>query len=322
MQLVLSRKDELPAFLSGGVLAIGNFDGVHVGHRAVLARARDLAKEQGVPFGIMSFEPHPRVFFQPTLKLMRLTPQPLKEKLFSAMGAAYAAILPFDGDLSQLTAEEFLQDLVIGQLKAAHVVVGFDFHFGKGRGGSPSFLTGWGAENGRGVSVVTAKEEGEGVISSSRIRAHLAKGEVEAANQLLGYRFVVEGVVSHGAKRGRELGFPTANIALPEETNEGLAHGIYAVRLKTGDALYNGVASFGRRPQFDNGAPLCEVYLFGFDGDLYGAEVACELIAFLRGEEKFASVEALIAQMHQDCTEAKAAIERAKTPSFLERGQI
>lgn len=315
MHVIRSLNDPLPGQTRDSVLAIGNFDGVHRGHQHVLARARALARRKGATFGVMSFEPHPRSFFAPDRPLFRLSPEPVKLQLFEAMGADYAVILPFGPRLAGMEPGAFLQEIVVDGLGAGHVVVGFDFHFGAGRRGSPDFLRAWGGERGLGVTVVEAREEGGEVISSSRIREALAWGDVATANRLLGYRWFVRGEVIHGDKRGRDLGYPTANMALPPET--GLAHGIYGVRVLVDGRLHGGAASFGRRPQFDNGRVLLETYIFDFSGDLYGRDISIEFIARLRPEARFESVEALVAQMQRDCAAARQAIARAEGASIL-----
>ena len=316
MQLLTSKTDFLAPQWANNVLAIGNFDGVHLGHRAVLRQAKARAQHKNCAFGVLSFEPHPRSFFQPDTPLFRLTPPAQKARLFELMGADFTALLPFDQDLASLEAADFLAELVRGWLQAAHIVVGFDFHFGKGRGGSPAYLADWGAQNSVGIDVVAAETALNAPVSSSRIRKALLEGDVALANGLLGYRYNFTSVVEHGAKRGRELGFPTANLALPDMPS--LKHGIYAVRAKLNGQIIQGVASFGRRPQFDNGAPLFEVYLFDFQGDVYGQTMQVELAAFLRPEAKFAGVEALIAQMRQDCVAAKAKLASDTVPSLYD----
>lgn len=319
MQTVRTRDENLAKNLAQGVVAIGNFDGVHKGHRHVLSRARNLARENDVAFGVMSFEPHPRAFFSGGKAFFRLTPEVTKLRLFEHLGADFSAILSFDAAFSATSAEDFLQNLVKDWLRASHVVVGFDFHFGHKRAGTPEFLTRWGAQNGLGTTVVPALLDHETPVSSSRIRAALGEGDIKTANALLGYRWFVTSEVIHGAKRGRTLGYPTANMALGEETN--LATGVYAVRVEVEGKLYGGAASFGRRPQFDNGAVLLETYLFNFSGDLYGKEISVEFVARLRGEERFESVEALISQMQDDCAAAKVLIGSDGVPSILE-GQM
>ncbi|MGG2476557.1 bifunctional riboflavin kinase/FAD synthetase, partial [Rhizobium sp. BR5] len=249
------KKEPLPEALRGGVIAIGNFDGVHRGHRAVLDRALELAEARGVPALVLTFEPHPRSVFRPETPVFRLTPAPLKARILEAIGFRSVIEYPFDREFSQRSAEEFVQSILIDWLGASAVVTGFDFHFGKGREGGPAFLMEAGKRHGFDVTLVDAfRDEGADVVSSSRIRPLLCEGDVAGAAGLLGYRFTVESEVIGGQKLGRTLGYPTANMALAPETE--LKAGIYAVRFRRPDgAIRDGVASFGYRPTVtDNGA--------------------------------------------------------------------
>ncbi|MCO5145190.1 MAG: bifunctional riboflavin kinase/FAD synthetase [Aquamicrobium sp.] len=309
----------LPAPFRGGVVAIGNFDGVHRGHQAVLDCALDKARALGVPALVLTFEPHPRQLFRPDVPLFRITPAPMRARLLGAMGFGAVVEQPFDRDFSCLPAEEFVARILVADLGIAHVVTGYDFHFGKDRQGTPQFLIEAGERLGFGVSRVEAFcDEGADAVSSSRIRSLLAEGDVAAAAGLLGYRYTVEAEIAHGQKLGRTLGFPTANMALPEGTD--LAHGIYAVRLRRENgALHDGVASFGRRPTVtENGAPLLETYLFDFSGDLYGETACVSFFGFLRGEEKFDGLDALVARMRQDEAEARALLAGVRPLSPLD----
>lgn len=306
--------EELPENLRGGVVAIGNFDGVHRGHRAVLDRALDEAKRLGAPALVLTFEPHPRKLFRPDLPLFRLTPPAMKARLIEGCGFDAMVEQRFDRALADLTAEEFVKDILVERLGIRHAVTGFDFHFGKARGGGPAYLMEAGDLHGFGVTLVDAfRDEGAEIVSSSRIRELLATGEVAEAAGLLGYRFAVEGEVIGGKKLGRTLGYPTANMALPDDV--GLAHGIYAVRFRRADGtLHDGVASFGRRPTVtQDGVPLLETFLFDFSGDLYGEICRVSFFAYLRGEEKFNGLDALVTQMKRDEEEARAAM-MAATP--------
>ncbi|XHC00748.1 bifunctional riboflavin kinase/FAD synthetase [Nitratireductor sp. ac15] len=309
----------MPAPLRGGVVAIGNFDGVHRGHQSVLEPALEIARRDNVPALVLTFEPHPRQVFRPDVPLFRLTPAPMKAALLGALGFDAVVEQQFDRAFSGLSPQDFVQSVLVEGLGITHVVTGFDFHFGKNRGGTPELLKAAGREHGFGVTVVDAyADEGGAVISSSRIRGLLGKGDVAEATGLLGYRYTVEAEVTGGQKLGRTLGFPTANMALPPET--GLSHGIYAVRFRRADGrLYNGVASFGRRPTVtEEGAPLLETFLFDFDGDLYGEVCSVSLFSFLRGEEKFDGLEALVAQMKSDEAEARALLAEVKPMSALD----
>ena len=307
----LADPAELPEALKHGVVAIGNFDGVHRGHQSVLAAAHDEAARRHVPLICLTFEPHPRSVFQPDHPVPRLTPAPMKARLLDAMGFDAVVEYPFDREFAAQSAEAFVQHVLVEKFGAKHVVVGFDFQFGARRLGTPAFLAGAGAMHGFGVTVVEALNDAEGgVVSSSRIRSALLAGRVDAAADLLGYRWTIEAPVSAGAQIGRTLGYPTANMAF--ESDDLLGHGIYAVRFRRADGtLYDGVASYGRRPTFDNGAALFETYLFDFSGDLYGEIAEVSLFAFLRGEEKFDSVEALVVQMDRDAAEARRVLAAA-----------
>jgi riboflavin kinase/FMN adenylyltransferase len=294
------------------VVVVGNFDGVHRGHQAVLSQARRIADEAGAAAFALTFEPHPRTHFRPDQPVFRLTPPAVKARVLSALGLDGMVVAAFDRGFSEQSADGFVDDVLIAALGVRHVVIGYDFHFGKARAGTPAFLTEAGARHGFGVTVVSPwKDETGGAVSATRVRDALSAGDVAAANALLGWRWQVEGEVRHGDKRGRLLGYPTANLRLPDDC--AAAHGIYAVRARVDGRLLDGVASYGRRPTFDDGAPLFEVNLFDFAGDLYGKAMAVTLVERLRGEEKFASAEALIAQMDRDAAAARA-ILAAMTP--------
>ena len=304
---VLRRADDIPLRLKGGVVAIGNFDGVHRGHQAVIGRTIELAAARNVPALALTFEPHPRAFFRPADAPFRITPEPVKLKVMGATGLDAVKLSTFDGELAGLDAEAFVQRIIAGRLGAAGVVVGFDFHFGRGRSGTPEVLLALGERHGFFVERIGAfNDEGGQLVSSSAIREALQAGDIAAANAMLGWRWFVEADVVHGDKRGRTLGFPTANMRMPADF--ALAHGVYAVRVKVDGQWRDGAANYGRRPQFDHGAPVLETHLMDFSGDLYGRPLEVEFHAFLRPELKFASVEALVDQMKLDCIEASAAI--------------
>jgi riboflavin kinase/FMN adenylyltransferase len=294
--------------LNGAVVAIGNFDGVHRGHRAVIAAALARAKTLGRPAAALTFEPHPRSFFPPNEPLFRLTDEPAKLRLLAATGLSGAIVLPFDAALARLTAEDFIAQVLVGRFAVAGVAIGFDFHFGLNRAGSPEYLAARGARLGFAVDVVPRYEDAGRPVRSGPIRAALAAGHIADANRLLGYPWFVTGEVVHGDKRGRELGYPTANLRLAPEC--ALKHGIYAVRVGIGERRYDGVASFGRRPMFDTGSVLLEVFLFDFSGDLYGAAIDVAFIDWIRPELKFDSVQALVRRMGEDVRQARAALAR------------
>ncbi len=301
-----------PPGLAGAVVALGNFDGLHRGHRGVIARAKALAARLGRPCAMLTFEPHPADFFAGRSVIFRLTPPDAKAALLERVSLNGMIILTFDKALAAVSAPDFTSKILKERLGVAGVVAGYDFCFGAKRAGTPEFLQAEGARLGFAVEIVpriTQDEEGSlDAVSSTATRAALEAGDVEQAARLLGHPYFVEGVVAHGQKLGRDLGFPTANIAL--DPSNRLKHGVYAVTLAADGVTREGVASFGRRPTFDNGPPLLEVYLFDFDGDLYGKTVEVAFYGFIRGEEKFDSVDALVAQMHQDAAQARAILAR------------
>lgn len=298
----------MPPRLAGAVAAVGNFDGLHLGHRALVAAAREAAAAAGRPSAVLTFEPHPRSYFAPERTMFRLTSEATKLAILARLGLDGVFVRRFDAHLAGLSAEAFVTDLLVRELGLAGVVVGHDFHFGQGREGTPAVMERLCRAHGltcRIVSPVCA-DAGAAPVSSSGVRAALSEGDVATANRMLGFRWFVAGEVRHGDKRGRTLGFPTANMALADSC--GLRHGIYAVRMATGEAVVPGVASYGRRPTFDDGAPLLETYLFDWSGDLYGRPVEVEFLGFIRGEERFPSAEALIARMQEDARAARALI--------------
>jgi riboflavin kinase/FMN adenylyltransferase len=298
-----------PGALKGAVLALGNFDGVHRGHRAVIGAATSRAAALGVPAAVMTFEPHPRLFFKPDEPLFRLTEEGNKLRLLAANGLDGAVVMTFDAALANLTADEFVDRILVGWLGVSGAVVGFNFHFGKGRGGSPTFLAEAGKRRGFSVDVVPVFTDGGRPVSSGPIRDALTRGHVADANEMLGYSWFVTGEVVHGDKRGRELGYPTANIRL--DPSCALRHGIYAVRVGIGGRHYDGVANFGRRPMFDTGAVLLEVFLFDFTGDLYGQTLDVAFIDWIRHELSFDTIDDLIRRMDEDSRIARAVLARA-----------
>jgi riboflavin kinase / FMN adenylyltransferase len=311
--------DRIPQALQGGVVAVGNFDGVHRGHQALLERARAQAAQLGVPAVALTFEPHPRSFFRPETPVFRLTTAAAKARLLAALGIDGLVVATFDKAFAAIAAEDFITAILCDRFALSAAVVGYDFQFGKGRSGTPEVLSEAGRRLGFSVEVVQPVGEADGTLfASTDIRRALAAGDIAHANRLLGYRWFAVSTVVTGERRGRDLGFPTANLRLAPDC--GLAHGIYAVRVETPDgAQRDGVASFGRRPTFDNGAPLLEVYLFDFAGDLYGKTLVVSFLAWLRPEQKFASADALITQMHADSAAAKAFLVAADLGSDLDR---
>jgi riboflavin kinase / FMN adenylyltransferase len=297
------------AIPKGSVVAMGNFDGVHLGHRAVIAAALQMARTHGRPALAVTFEPHPRSFFSPNSPQFRLTDEAAKLRLLAGTGLAGAVVMTFDMGRAGTTAQDFIHHDLIERLGVSGIAVGYDFHFGKGRVGSPSLLVNEAPRLGIEVDVQPHVDIAERPVSSSAIRMALAEGQIEEATAMLGGPWFIAGLVIHGEKRGRDLGYPTANIRL--DKNCGLKHGIYAVRVGRGAERFEGVASFGRRPTFDNGAPLLEIFLFDFNGDLYGAMLDVAFIAFIRDELRFDSVEKLVRQMDNDSDRARAALAAA-----------
>jgi riboflavin kinase/FMN adenylyltransferase len=314
-------RDTTPAsaIVKGAVVAMGNFDGVHLGHRVVIAAAVDMARKHGKQAYAVTFEPHPRSFFSPNTPQFRLSDETAKLRLLAGTGLDGAVVMTFDGARAGTTAQDFINHDLIERLGISGIAVGYDFHFGKGRAGSPSLLAAEAPRLGIEVHIQSHVDILDRPVSSSAIRMALAEGQMTEATAMLGAPWFISGEVIHGEKRGRDMGYPTANIRL--DKNCGLKHGIYAVRVGIGDKRIEGVASFGRRPTFDNGAPLLEVFLFDFKGDLYGQKLDVAFIGFLRDELKFDGIDALVRQMNDDSTKAKAMLAAAPD-AFPKLGQV
>lgn len=291
----------------GAVAAIGNFDGVHIGHQAVIAQARDLARARNVPLGVMTFEPHPREVFAPDAPPFRLMNAEARAHRLKKLGVDHLYELPFGPALATLSPDAFAARVIADGLGLSHVVVGSDFHFGKGRAGSPADLRDLGAQLGFGVTIADLVHTDGVEVSSTSIRHALAEGRPRDAAAMLGHWHRIEGPVLHGEKRGRDLGYPTANMSIA-----GLhppRFGVYAV---LADVLsgphagtYHGAASVGVRPMFGDNLPNIETFLFDFAGDLYGTHLSVALVDFLRPEERFDSLQGLIDQMERDCRRAR-----------------
>lgn len=303
---VVHGYSHVPITARSAVVAIGNFDGVHRGHRALIAETIRLARELGKPSGAMIFEPHPREFFQPSEPLFRLTMLNRKLALFEKLGLKVAFVQEFDQHLSRLSAHEFIERVLVAGLGVSHVIVGYDFYFGHKRGGNPQMLVEAGKAMGFGVSVIAPVAEAGEVFSSSAARVYLAQGDVKGATHVLGEPWRVSGKIIGGAKRGTGLGYPTANIPLPKGT--ALAHGIYAVRAHVDGQVHNAAAYLGTRPTFDDGMPVLEVFLIDFAGDLYGHEMDVEFVDFIREDRKFHSADDLVAQMDADVAKIRAVL--------------
>jgi len=297
----------VPAHLRGGIVALGNFDGFHLGHQAVVGRAIERARAEGRPAIVATFDPHPMRFFRPDTPPFRLTTLDQRQRLFGEAGADAMLVFGFDAALAGLSAREFADQRLIGLIGAGGVVTGADFTFGKGRDGDVTVLAALGKVLGFSTDTVRPVTDGPEPISSSRIREALQAGKPRDAAALLTRPFAIEGVVEPGAKLGRELGFPTANLQLGNYLRP--RYGIYAVRGHLPDGrILDGAANLGIRPSFDPPVELLEPYFFDFSGDLYGQTIEVELIEFIRDEAKFDSLDALKAQIAADCEAAKAAL--------------
>lgn len=294
----------LPAHLQGGIVALGNFDGFHLGHQAVVGRAIAAARAAGRPAIVATFDPHPVRLFRPDAPPFRLTTLDQRERLFGAAGADAMLVFHFDAALAALTAQEFVAQRLVGTAGIGGVVTGEDFTFGKAKGGNVAILAELGRQHGFTVETVGPVSLDGRTVSSSRIRDMLVGGKPREAARLLTRPWAIEGVVTHGAKLGRTIGYPTANIDLGNYLRP--AYGIYAVRGRLPDRrLLDGAANLGIRPSFDLPLELLEPYFFDFSGDLYGQRVEVELIDYLRPEAKFDTLEALTTQMAADCAHAR-----------------
>lgn len=300
----------LPDNVQGAVLAIGNFDGVHLGHQQVVVQARAQADKLGVPLGVMLFDPHPQQFFAPDAPPFRLTRLVTRAALLADLGVDFTLALPFDSAMAACEAEDFIRDILIGTLAVKAVAVGYDFCFGKGRKGNFTMLADYGAKLGFEATATEAvlQPGSANPYSSSAIRNHLRDGEPEAAAALMGHAFAIEAPVDKGDQRGRTIGFATANMALNDYVLPKF--GVYAVRAEILDgdhagAVLNGVANLGLRPTVGTERPRLETHLFDFDGDIYDANLRVSLLHFIRPEQKFDGLEALTAQIAKDSDKAR-----------------
>ncbi len=306
---VIHHGEEMPAELRGGIAALGNFDGYHMGHQSVGGAAIERAKAKGRPAIIATFDPHPVRHFAPHVPPFRLTTLAQRAEIFAHAGADAMLIFEFDDALAAMPAEQFVIDLLIGHLALAGVTTGPDFTFGKGRGGDTAMLTSLGEAHGMTHAAIAPVQDDHGVISSSRIRDALKAGEIAAANRMLTRPFAVRGQVQHGDKNGRQLGYPTANIDMGQYLRP--RYGIYAVRGRLADGrLLDGAANIGVRPSFDPPKELLEPYFFDFDEDLYGQEIEVEFHRFIRAEQRFDDLQDLKAQMAQDCDVARQMLDQ------------
>lgn len=310
---LLTSATPFPAHLRGGVIALGNFDGFHRGHQAVVARAVARARAEGRPAIVATFDPHPAAYLRPESPPFRLTTIEQRARLFAAAGADATLVLRFDARMAALSPEAFVVDELAAVYGAAGVVTGEDFTFGRARAGTPAILSALGRAHGIGIETVAPITDGDGPISSSRIREALIAGDCEGATRLLTRPFAIQGAVIHGDKLGRTIGFPTANLELGDYLRP--RYGIYAVRGMLDDGrVVDGAANLGIRPSFDPPKELLEPYFFDFSGNLYGRTIEVALISFLRPEAKFDSLDALTAQMDRDCDRARAILSSTRLP--------
>lgn len=300
----LTNSGTIPAHLRGGIVALGNFDGFHAGHQAVVARAAQWARDEGRPLIVATFDPHPVRLFRPDAPWFRLTSLDQRERLFADAGAQAMLVFNFTRDLASLDADAFMA-MLAEHIGAAGVVTGQDFTFGANRSGNVDILATRGGAYGLRSLAVAPVIDDVGPISSSRIRDALSAGDCTLATRLLTRPFAIEGAVQHGAKLGRTIGYPTANIDMGHYLRP--AYGIYAVRARLSDGrMVDGAANIGIRPTFDPPVELLEPHFFDFSGDLYGQTIEVQFIAYLRAEAKFDSIDALTAQMADDCARARA----------------
>ena len=306
--MIVTDWRDLPDELRGAAVAIGAFDGVHRGHQAVIAQARAAADRLGVPLAVVSFDPHPRRWFQPDAAPFRLMTPTQMARALAPLGVDRLHLLTFDGTMAAMSDEVFVGQVLVNGLAIRHAAVGFDFSYGKGRTGSAEGLRRQGEALGFGVTVVDRIDDGDGLkLSSSGVREALKAGDMARAAAILGRPFAIEGEVIHGDKRGRTIGVPTANVAMGDYMRP--AYGVYATRTRLPDGrIIDGVANLGVRPMFEVDQPLLEVWLLDFDGDLYGQTIETELVAHLRGEMAFDGLPALKAQIDRDADAARAVL--------------
>jgi riboflavin kinase/FMN adenylyltransferase len=298
---------EVPAALKGGVIALGNFDGLHLGHQAVIGRALGLARAKGVAAAVMTFEPHPRMFFKPDQEPFRLSPFRMKARVIEALGVDYLYVQTFDKEFSQRSPENFVSEILVGGLGISHIVVGYDYVFGYQRKGNADVLRELAAKYGFEVTAIEKLSAGEERFSSTNIRNLLREGKPRDAARMLGRYWEIEGRVESGDKRGRLLGFPTANVPYRDYLHP--KKGVYAIRAGVdhgGETMWrDGVANFGNRPTFDKTDVLLEAHLFDTNEDLYGKHLRVALIDYIREERKFDGLEALKAQIAADSETAR-----------------
>ena len=315
---IFRHHDDFPEELKGSVIAIGNFDGVHLGHMGVIGEARRIAEANDIPWGVMTFEPHPRAYFQPDQPAFRITPLRAKSHAVAPLGADFLISLRFDKLLATMSAEDFVQSVLMDNLSIHHIVCGYDFTFGAARGGDCELLLHMGKELGFGMTAVGAISDDSGTAySSTRIREALVDGDLQLVANLLGRPYEIAGRVQHGDKLGRTIGYPTANIHMEDYMEP--ARGIYAVRaaLDVPESLdspvwIDGAANLGIRPMFETENPVLEVYLFDFEGDLYDQHMRVQILEFIRPEIKFGSLDELVQAIEVDCIKVREFLAQYK----------
>ncbi len=314
---VMPESKDVPPGCQQAVVAIGNFDGVHLGHQKLIEAARTQAEKLARPLGVLTFEPHPRSLFRPDEPVFRLSPPAWKARLLKGLGVQCLDVAIFNRDLAGLEAEEFVKQILVERLAVSHVVTGYDFHFGRGRKGGPQTMVELGKKFGFGVTIVDQVTDDDGVapFSSSAIRTALRRGHVQKAANQLGHWWSVVGTVVKGDRRGHTIGYPTANIKL--EPGCDPHEGIYAVRVRLADqqvesataTVWNGAGYIGYRPTFETEKLFLEVFIFDFDQDIYGRDLIVEFIDFIRPDKQFANLDDLLVQMEIDCGQIKALLE-------------
>lgn len=308
---LLRTHQNLPTDIRGSAIAVGNFDGVHLGHQAVIGEAGRIAQATAIPWAVLTFEPHPRTVFAPESGPFRLTPFVVKTRLIEALGPQVLIVIPFDASFARLSARMFVEDVLVHGLGARHVICGHDFAFGQGRKGTPELLLWLGDEFDFGFTCVqeVRDNDGEG-YSSTRIRDYLRRGEPAIAARLLGRAFEIEGDVVEGDRRGRSIGFPTANLRLDDYVQP--ARGVYSVRVGVvangAPSWFDGIANLGLRPTFAGSEVLLETHIFDFSGDLYGRRIRVALAEYIRAEQKFDGIETLRAQIAEDVARARLSL--------------
>ena len=293
-----------------GVYAIGNFDGIHLGHKEILENTKRISSENNKPCGIIMFEPHPQKFFKTDLDGFYLSNLETKQYLLKPFDIDFFIVLAFDNEMAQRTPEEFVKDIIVNSFQASHVVVGYDFRFGSGRIGNADSLQEICSSLDIGVSIIEKQKKGDKILSSSIIRNYLSEGKIGLAEEMLGHRWVVKSTVVSGVKRGREIGFPTANIPMKDWIQP--KYGVYAVIVEFNGKIYKGISNLGIRPTFDETEPMLETYLFDFSGDLYDKDIIVSFVDFIREEKKFDGIDSLRDQIEEDSIKAKKILSMIK----------